>query len=73
MVLKELFEKRNDFGYRFFGYFSDKKTNENIKGKVSDIKAFVLQNKIDEIYCSINEISNEPLVLGFFNFEVVTS
>lgn len=59
--LKELFEKRNDFGYRFFGYFSDKKTNENIKGKVSDIKAFVLENKIDEIYCSLNEISNEQL------------
>lgn len=59
--LKNLFEKRNDFGYRFFGYFSDKKTNENIKGKVSEIKDFVIENKIDEIYCSLNEISNEQL------------
>jgi putative colanic acid biosynthesis UDP-glucose lipid carrier transferase len=59
--LKNLFEKRNDYGYRFFGFFSDKKTNENIKGKVGDIKEFVLQNKIDEIYCSLNEISNEQL------------
>ena len=32
--LKELFEKRNDYGYRFLGYFSDKKTNAQIKGKL---------------------------------------
>ena len=59
--LKNLFEKRNDYGYRFFGFFSDKKTNENIIGKVAEIKEFVLKNKIDEIYCSLNEISNEQL------------
>lgn len=59
--LKELFEKRNDYGYRFFGYFSDKKVNEQIKGKVSDIKKYVIENKIDEIYCSLNEITNEQL------------
>ncbi|WP_276976460.1 undecaprenyl-phosphate glucose phosphotransferase [Flavobacterium filum] len=59
--LKELFENRNDYGYRFSGYFSDKKTNENIKGKVSDVKTFVVENKIDEIYCSLNEITNEQL------------
>lgn len=59
--LKELFENRNDYGYRFMGYFSDKKSNANIKGKVEDIKAFVLDNKIDEIYCSLNEITNDQL------------
>lgn len=59
--LKELFEKRNDYGYRFFGYFSDKKTNEEVKGKVADIKNYVIENKIDEIYCSLNEITNEQL------------
>jgi putative colanic acid biosynthesis UDP-glucose lipid carrier transferase len=59
--LKELFETRNDFGYRFLGYFSDKKSNANITGKVDQIKDFVLVNKVDEIYCSLNEISNEQL------------
>jgi putative colanic acid biosynthesis UDP-glucose lipid carrier transferase len=59
--LKELFETRNDFGYRFLGYFSDKKSNANITGKVDQIKDFVLANKVDEIYCSLNEISNEQL------------
>lgn len=59
--LKEVFDNRQDYGYRFQGYFSDKKQNPEIKGKVEEIKEFVLLNKTDEIYCSLNEISNEKL------------
>lgn len=59
--LKQLFEERNDFGYRFHGFFSDKKSNENVRGKLDTLKEFVLSNHIDEIYCSLNEISNEQL------------
>lgn len=59
--LKEVFETRKDYGYRFLGYFSDKKQNPEVKGKIEDLKAFVIANKVDEIYCSLNEISNEKL------------
>jgi len=59
--LKRIFEERPDYGYRFKGFFSDKKSNENIIGKVDAIKAFSLENKIDEIYCSLNELSDEKL------------
>ncbi|HEX9981543.1 MAG TPA: undecaprenyl-phosphate glucose phosphotransferase [Flavobacterium sp.] len=59
--LKELFMTRNDYGYRFLAFFSDKKTNPHIQGRVDDIKQFVLDHKVDEIYCSLNEISNEQL------------
>ena len=59
--LKEVFENRKDYGYRFFGYFSDKKQNPEVLGKVDDIKDYVIENKIDEVYCSLNEISNEKL------------
>lgn len=59
--LKNLFEARKDYGYRFLGYFSDKKTNQNIKGSLADLKPFVIENCVDEIYCSLNEISNEHL------------
>ena len=59
--LKRIFEERPDYGYRFKGYFSDKKSNENILGKVDAIKSFSLENNIDEIYCSLNELSNEKL------------
>ena len=59
--LKEVFDHRQDYGYRFQGFFSDKKQNPEIKGKIEDLKKFVLENKTDEIYCSLNEISNEKL------------
>jgi putative colanic acid biosynthesis UDP-glucose lipid carrier transferase len=59
--LKDLFETRKDYGYRFLGYFSDKKSNQNIKGKLADLKPFVIENGVDEIYCSLNEISNDHL------------
>ncbi|MFY7987971.1 MAG: undecaprenyl-phosphate glucose phosphotransferase [Flavobacterium sp.] len=59
--LKRIFDERPDYGYRFKGYFSDKKSNENIVGKVDIIKDFSIENKIDEIYCSLNELSDEKL------------
>lgn len=59
--LKDLFENRKDYGYRFLGYFSDKKSGENITGKLTDLKPFVIENEVDEIYCSLNEVSNKYL------------
>lgn len=59
--LKNLFETRKDYGYRFLGYFSDKKENQEIKGKLDDLKSFVLANSVDEIYCSLHEVSNKYL------------
>lgn len=59
--LKKVFDERPDYGYRFKGFFSDKKSNEAILGKVDNIKSYCIENKIDEIYCSLNEISNEKL------------
>jgi putative colanic acid biosynthesis UDP-glucose lipid carrier transferase len=59
--LKDLFETRKDYGYRFLGYFSDKKANQNITGKLADLKPFVIANLVDEIYCSLNEVSNNYL------------
>lgn len=59
--LKSLFEKRIDYGYRFLGFFSDKKSNANIKGRLEDLTKFVLEHNVDEIYCSLNEITNEQL------------
>ncbi|MCZ8144487.1 undecaprenyl-phosphate glucose phosphotransferase [Flavobacterium sp.] len=59
--LKKIFETRQDYGYRFLGFFSDKKQGPEVIGKVEELKAFVLEKKIDEIYCSLNEISNEKI------------
>lgn len=59
--LKDFFETRKDYGYRFLGFFSDKKTNQEITGKLADLKPYVIDNYIDEIYCSLNEVSNSFL------------
>lgn len=59
--LKELFETRPDYGYRFHGFFSDKKANPEVIGKIADIKNFALDRNIDEIYCSLNELTNAQL------------
>lgn len=59
--LKEVFENRQDYGYRFQGFFSDKKQNAEVKGKIEDLKKYAVEQNIDEIYCSLNEISNEKL------------
>ncbi|MXN92584.1 undecaprenyl-phosphate glucose phosphotransferase [Flavobacterium sp. Sd200] len=61
LALKDFFETKTEYGYRFMGFFSDTVAGDNIKGDVEDIKVFVKQNKVDEIYCSINELTNDQL------------
>ncbi|KGO83304.1 sugar transferase [Flavobacterium beibuense F44-8] len=56
--LKELFEQKGEYGYRFLGFFSDRKHNDEVKGKIAEVEAFAIDNNIDEIYCSLNEITN---------------
>jgi putative colanic acid biosynthesis UDP-glucose lipid carrier transferase len=59
--LRKLFQERNDLGYHFFGFLSNKKDNLDIKGKLEKLKPFVIENKIDEIYCSLKEVSSSQL------------
>lgn len=59
--LRDFFETRKDYGYRFLGFFSDKKANQDITGKLAALKPYVLDNFVDEIYCSLNEVSNNFL------------
>ena len=59
--IRELFDTRADYGYKFFGYFSDKTINTEIKGRIDNIMDFVLENNIDDIYCSLHEMNNTQL------------
>lgn len=72
--LKDLFETRVDYGYNFLGFFSDKKTDAKIKGKISEMKAFCLKNQVDEMYCSLSELSNEQVkdLVEFSDIENIT-
>jgi putative colanic acid biosysnthesis UDP-glucose lipid carrier transferase len=59
--LRELFDNRPDYGYRFLGYFTKKESKNKEVYRLENLKSFVLENKIDEIYCSLDEIKNEEL------------
>jgi len=61
--LRELFKDRPDYGYNFLGYFTDKKHNDTdpITGRMSEIADFALAQNVDEIYCSLSDLSNTQL------------
>jgi len=59
--LKTFFDEKTEYGYRFSGFFSDTAVNSDVKGGIEDIKPFVKENEIDEIYCSLNELTNDQL------------
>lgn len=55
--LSELFSKNNQFGYKLKKLFNIRETSFNWDQCFN----FILQNNIDEIFCSISELSNEQL------------
>lgn len=55
--LKNFFEKRPDYGYRTKDVFDVKKAFN-----INEFTDWVLENKIDEIFCSVQELSNEQLL-----------
>ena len=57
-----LFLKRQDLGYRFIGFFSDKQSNsEKYLGSVIHGFIFSTENDIDEIYCEATSIRQQQL------------
>ncbi|SIR42478.1 undecaprenyl-phosphate glucose phosphotransferase [Pontibacter lucknowensis] len=61
--LRRFFKNRPEHGYRFLGFFDDKHTQEpGVIGKIDEIEEFVLQNDVDEIYCSPFELQKHQIV-----------
>lgn len=61
LQLKKLFETKVDYGYHFLGFFSDKTEGEEILGKYEDVQDFVLAYNVDEVYCSLSDLSNTKM------------
>ncbi len=60
--LTNLFNLRNDLGYRFKGYFSDKtSTKEKYLGNLDDSFEYIIKNHIDEVFCSVSELSKKEI------------
>lgn len=63
-ALKILFQERKYLGYNYKGFFSDKIKHEEKKtylGRVMESFEYVLENEINEIYCSVSDFKRKEL------------
>lgn len=51
-----LFNQNKTLGYKYLGYFTNKVNNDKL-GTIEDSFQFILDNKVDEIYCSLKELN----------------
>ena len=54
-----------DYGYRYLGYFHNKKEKRavgNYLGSFEDCFRFIINQEVDEIYCSVSRFSKEELL-----------
>ena len=57
-----LFDKRQDLGYRFYGFFSDKiNKSKNHLGTIKEGFIYTKEENIDEIYCDVNSVTRPKL------------
>ncbi len=57
-----IFKNKADLGYRFFGFFSDKESNQKeYLGKLEHSFNYILENDIDEIYCTLSTLKKEQV------------
>lgn len=52
----DYFRMHPRFGYRFLGYFDDRNSGPEVLGKVGDLEAYALQEKVDMIYAYLPKI-----------------
>jgi len=55
-----LFNKNKTLGYKYLGCFSNKIYNDKI-GSIEDIFQFIIDNSVDEIYCSLKELNSNTV------------
>ncbi len=58
--LQQYFSERPSYGYRFLGFFDDKRKS-GVLGKVEEITEYIHSHDVDEIYCSISRLSQAQL------------
>tara|TARA_R110001592_G_scaffold83316_1_gene246714 strand:+ start:7740 stop:9098 length:1359 start_codon:yes stop_codon:yes gene_type:complete len=58
-----LFKEKKEFGYQVSGVFSDKvSSNQKLyKGSIEKSYSFILEENIDEVYCSLSELDKEEI------------
>lgn len=59
--LADFFTYKKEYGYRFQGYFSNRKTEQPFLGKLEDIPAFAEKINLHQIYCNVGELKVDEL------------
>lgn len=55
-----LFNQNKTLGYKYLGYFTNKVNNDKL-GVIEDSFQFILDNSVDEIYCSLKELNTKTI------------
>ena len=58
----KIFKSKANFGYKFLGFFSDKEhSNADFLGGLKEVYQYVEDTVVDEIYCSISQLTNDQI------------
>ena len=55
-----LFNQNKTLGYKYLGYFTNKANTDKL-GTIEDSFQFILDNTVDEIYCSLKELNTSTI------------
>ena len=58
--IKNLFRNQKNLGYKYLGFFTDKKQARKL-GTIRSSFGFIVENRVDEVYCSLKELDNKIL------------
>lgn len=58
--LQSFFNDSPEYGYKFEGFFSNQKESL-ATGSIEDSFDYILHHNIDEVYCSVKELTNEQI------------
>ena len=61
-IIKETLKEDKKLGYQYFGFFSDKiKKDTEYLGALKSSCSYILKNEIDDIFCSLDEMSAQEI------------
>lgn len=58
----KLFKNKKSLGYKYIGFFSNtKEGKKEYLGKINDSIDYIIENQIDEVYCSLVDLNKEEV------------
>ncbi len=57
-----VFKNKKELGYQYLGFFSKKESETpDFLGKINDSEEFILNNEVDEIYCTLSQLTKNQI------------